>query len=112
MENVTIEVTKKHFDTAQALASKGRGSTENCLMAQAFKTAFPRKHVEVGYVEAKIGGGTNFRLFDLPRKAQNLIGRFDTSAGVYDPDKEELARAKRLRNALPVTFIATLQSKE
>jgi hypothetical protein len=111
METVTIEVTKKHFDTAQALALKGRGGTENCLVAQAFKAAFPRKHVSVGYCEATVGTGTKARRFDLPRRAQNLIGRFDASAGAYDPTKGELARAKRLRNALPVTFTATLQSE-
>lgn len=112
MKTVTIEVTKKHLDVAQAAASNLAASTQNCLLAQAFKTAFPRKHISVGYVEATVGRGTKEQKYDLPRKAQNLIARFDSSLGVYDPTPGELARGKKLRQALPVTFTATLQVKE
>jgi hypothetical protein len=107
-----ITVTKKHLGIAQAAAIKGRGRVESCLIAQAFKATFPRKYVWVGYSTATVGRGAKQQKFDLPRKVQSLILRFDNSGGVLAPTKGELARAKKLREALPITFTATLVQED
>lgn len=103
MNTVTIEVKKKHLDTAAKAGDKA--STLNCLLAQAIREAFPKKYVQVGYTTAQVGNGSRRKSFDLPKKAQRLIDRFDRYAfSEFASDKRKLAT---LRASLPTSFTMT-----
>ena len=101
--SVTIEVTKKHFDLANAALTKGRSVLSTCLLAQAIKAAFPKKTVNVFLSTATVGK----QEFTLPTKAQKLISRFDNCDFYGELSKAEKAQAKKLRASLPVTFTMT-----
>lgn len=103
---ITINVTKKHLDTAMAAAAKSTSWViETCLVAQAVKDVFPRKVVKVSYFDFTLGKN-NDRLFILPKSATRLIKRFDNVAGekFEDLTKEKKAYLTKLRQSLPVSF--------
>jgi hypothetical protein len=106
MNTVELEVTKKHFD----LAAKAYGWTtamEACLLAQAFRAAFPKKYVSVGYHSATVGRGKSERTFDLPIKATRLIQRFDElllPMPGFMLTKADKNRIAKFRGTLPVTI--------
>jgi hypothetical protein len=94
-----LKITEEHFDKA---VKQTRYFTSNCLIAQAFKTAFPGKRVDVNYHFAEVGK----RTFDIPKSLSNLIARFDNLAYVasFMRTKPEDASLARLRASLPRTF--------
>ena len=102
MKNKAIEVTitKKHFDAAvKAEAASRKSIIETCLLAQAIKAAFPRKHVEVGNFSVTIG--KEKADYNLDTKGVKLIERFDGG---------ERSR-KALLKILPTTFKLTLEAQ-
>lgn len=105
---VEITVTKKNLDVAYAAAKAGKDLTTTCLLAQAIKQAFPKKRVSVSSDYAEVGK----KYFDLPRRAQKLIDRFDALPTWGDPTKAEKSRVTKLRDTLPVTFTMTEQVVE
>src|SRR5258708_6801512 len=89
-EPIVVKITKKHFDAA-VKADMTAWTSETCLLAQAFKDVFPRKHIAVGSGTVTVGSGKSVKNYVLDTKAQKLIMRFDGT------------RRKSVRNSLPTT---------
>jgi len=96
-----LKVTKEHFDKAVKHSAL---FVNNCLIAQAFKSAFPGRRVEVNYHYANVGGKAH--TFDLPKSLTRLIARFDqlAYAAAGTRTKAEETRLTKLRASLPLTF--------
>lgn len=104
-----IKVTKAHFDKAIAISQKNSphiSATNVCLLAQAIKSAFPRKKVDVNYYNASVGNKT----YVLDAKGRRLIKRFDDNGAWHaaeDRMPNEIKALARLRADLPTTFTLT-----
>ena len=98
---IEVSVTKQHFAAAVKAETTGSKSIiETCLLAQAVRSAFPRKHVEVGNFSISVGSGNTKVEYNLDAKGSKLIERFDNNG----------RSRKLLLAALPVTFKMTLEA--
>src|SRR5271170_3944145 len=86
IETIAITVTELHYDRAvKRLKTSNYYVLTQCLVAQAVKSAFPGRHVSVGFDDAEVGKGRSLRKFDLNKKASALITKFDDDQ--LDPKK-------------------------
>jgi hypothetical protein len=109
MEKITIKVTKDHFDKALAVTEKNRptdSATRVCLLAQAVKSHFSKRHVDVNYYTVFVGKNR----YALDAKGRRLLKRFDDNGawhGTALRTKREVTALARLRADLPKTFTIT-----
>ncbi len=110
---VSVEVTKAIFDkAAKKMNSRESYVAEDCLIAQAVRTEFPRKRIHVSYDDVEVStpeSSLNFKMrtFNLSANARRLIHRFD--ACYFEPENPQY---KRLRASLPVTIKLTEEASE
>lgn len=100
---VEVKVTKQHFAAAVKAETvfTGKSLIETCLLAQAVKSAFPRKQVDVGNFSISVGSGSTKKEYKLDDKGMKLIVRFDNGSA---------KTRKTLLAYLPTTFKMTLEA--
>ena len=87
LEIVTVTVSKTHYDRATKAEKSGNYYVlTQCLLAQAFKTAFPGKAISVGSDDVEVGKGAKQRSYTIDKKGQRLINQFDND----NVDRKEL----------------------
>lgn len=103
---ITVTATKVNLDGALTARSM-RDVSSNCLVARAIKDAVGRKTVAVYGETAAVAGDT----YDVSKKGQALVTRFDDLCSECDTKKTKKKRAA-LAAKLPINFRITLRSQE